>query len=54
MLLKGGEDAVGSTEIGEIRMALDGVERLAPAAHKCNDEGVGRRRIKIELIYSFG
>ena len=29
MLLKGGEDAVGSTEIGEIRMAMDGVERLA-------------------------
>lgn len=29
MLLKGGEDAVGSSEIGEIRMALDGVERLA-------------------------
>ena len=29
MLLKGGEDAIGSTEIGEIRMALDGVERLA-------------------------
>jgi molecular chaperone DnaK len=29
MLLKGGEDAIGSTEIGEIRMAMDGVERLA-------------------------
>ena len=29
MLLKGGEDAVGSTEIGEIRMAMDGVDRLA-------------------------
>lgn len=29
MLLKGGEDAMGSNEIGEIRMALDGVERLA-------------------------
>jgi len=29
MLLKGGEDAIGSTEIGEIRMAMDGVDRLA-------------------------
>jgi molecular chaperone DnaK len=29
MLLKGGEDAIGSDEIGEIRMAMDGVERLA-------------------------
>jgi len=29
MLLQGGADAVGSNEIGEIRMALDGVERLA-------------------------
>jgi molecular chaperone DnaK len=29
MLLKGGEDAIGSAEIGEIRMAMDGVERLA-------------------------
>jgi molecular chaperone DnaK len=29
MLLQGGADAIGSTEIGEIRMALDGVERLA-------------------------
>jgi molecular chaperone DnaK len=29
MLLKGGEDAIGSSEIGEIRMAMDGVERLA-------------------------
>jgi molecular chaperone DnaK len=29
MLLKGGEEAIGSSEIGEIRMALDGVERLA-------------------------
>ncbi|HJZ80745.1 MAG TPA: Hsp70 family protein, partial [Pyrinomonadaceae bacterium] len=28
-LLKQGEGALGSTEIGEIRMALDGVERLA-------------------------
>ena len=29
MLLKGGEEAVSSTEIGEIRMAMEGVERLA-------------------------
>jgi len=29
LLLKGGEDAIGSTEIGEIRMAMDGVDRLA-------------------------
>ena len=29
LLLKGGEDAIGSAEIGEIRMAMDGVERLA-------------------------
>jgi hypothetical protein len=29
MLLKGGEDAIGSSEIGEIRMAMDGVDRLA-------------------------
>ena len=29
MLLKGGEDAVGSSEIAEIRMAMDGVDRLA-------------------------
>jgi molecular chaperone DnaK len=29
MLLKGGEEAIGSDEIGEIRMAMDGVERLA-------------------------
>jgi molecular chaperone DnaK len=29
MLLKGGEEAIGSTEIGEIRMAMDGVDRLA-------------------------
>jgi molecular chaperone DnaK len=29
MLLKGGEESIGSSEIGEIRMALDGVERLA-------------------------
>src|SRR2546423_576797 len=28
-LLKQGEQALGSTEIGEIRMALDGIERLA-------------------------
>ena len=28
-LLKEGEQALGSTEIGEIRMALDGIERLA-------------------------
>src|SRR5256886_244452 len=28
-LLKEGEEALGSTEIGEIRMALDGMERLA-------------------------
>ena len=28
-LLKQGEEAIGSSEIGEIRMALDGVERLA-------------------------
>ena len=29
MLLKGGEDAIGSAEIGEIRMAMDGVQLLA-------------------------
>ncbi len=29
ILLKDGEQAIASTEIGEIRMALDGVERLA-------------------------
>jgi molecular chaperone DnaK len=29
LLLKSGEAAVSSTEIGEIRMAMDGVERLA-------------------------
>jgi molecular chaperone DnaK len=29
LLLKGGEEAMNSSEIGEIRMALDGVERLA-------------------------
>src|SRR5580765_442291 len=27
MLLQGGEEAIGATEIGEIRMAMDGVER---------------------------
>jgi molecular chaperone DnaK len=29
LLLKGGEEALSSNEIGEIRMALDGVDRLA-------------------------
>jgi len=29
ILLRDGENAVGSTEIGEVRMALDGMERLA-------------------------
>src|SRR5436190_4421194 len=29
LLLKGGEEALNSTQIGEIRMALDGVDRLA-------------------------
>jgi molecular chaperone DnaK len=29
LLLKGGEEALNSNEMGEIRMALDGVERLA-------------------------